>query len=72
MEIVINNIGFEQNEVYCVKNPLGLIEQAVVSVSFYVITNGNRLNGNHEIPFEQYKKMNYVEVIEHIKELIRK
>jgi len=70
--VIITNIDFESDEIIHVSyndRVLNGIDLNVVNVSFYMYKNGNRLNGEHSIPFEQYRKMNHDEIIEHIKEV---
>ncbi|MCC2441986.1 hypothetical protein [Bacillus paranthracis] len=72
MEVIITNISIESNEVIFMSDSnkiLNDIDLNVANVSFYMYKNGNRLNGEHSIPFEQYRKMNHNEIIEHIKEV---
>ncbi|MBM6648980.1 hypothetical protein [Bacillus sp. RIT 809] len=47
------------------------IDLAVANISFYMYKNRNKLTGEHSIPFEQYRKMNHDELIEHIKETFK-
>ncbi|PHD38273.1 hypothetical protein [Bacillus toyonensis] len=74
MEVVITNINFEHVEVVHMGEKYGLIENIEFSttfVSFDVFKKGNKLSGETKIPFEQYKKMNYEELTEHLKELLK-
>lgn len=72
VEVIITNIGIESNETIHMSynnRMLNDIDLTVANVSFYMYKNGNKLNGEHSIPFEQYRKMNHDELIEHIKEV---
>lgn len=74
MEIIITNIDFESNEVIYMRDNnrvLNDIDLTVANVSFYMYKNMNKLTGGHIIPFEQYRKMNHDELIEHIKETFK-
>ncbi|PGR97602.1 hypothetical protein [Bacillus thuringiensis] len=74
MEVIITNIGIESNEIIYMSDNnkmLDDIDLTVANVSFDMYKNGNRLNGEHSIPFEKYRKMNHDELIEHIKETFK-
>lgn len=73
MEIVITNIGFEHNEVICMRDINRVsndIEFSTIYISFDMLKNGKKLNGNHEMSFEKYRKMNHDDLTEHIKGLL--
>ncbi|MCU5352495.1 hypothetical protein OCA07_19905 [Bacillus cereus] len=69
MEVIIADISIDQTEVYS-GDRLDYVDLSTVKISFYIMGyKSGRLSGEHEMPFERYRKMTHDELTDHIKEV---